>query len=59
MRLCALQAKSTPEVINALTPVGVKCFLAQLLDIGYFHSHHADPMLTLCRLYADPMLTFC
>lgn len=27
-------AKSPPEVINRLTPIGVRCFLAQLLDIG-------------------------
>lgn len=31
-------AKSPPEVINRLTPIGVRCFLAQLLDIGVFHS---------------------
>jgi len=31
-------AKSSTEVINRLTPVGVRCFLAQLLDIGVFHS---------------------
>ena len=33
-------AKSDPAVINALTPVGVQCFLMQLLEIGKFH---ADP----------------
>jgi serine/threonine protein kinase len=33
-------AKSPASVINRLTPVGVECFLAQLLEIGYFH---ADP----------------
>jgi len=33
-------AKSPSDVINRLTPVGVECFLAQLLEIGYFH---ADP----------------
>jgi aarF domain-containing kinase len=33
-------AKSSPDVISRLTPVGVRCFLAQLLDIGVFH---ADP----------------
>ena len=31
-------AKSPPDVIRRLTPVGVKCFLAQLLDFGFFHS---------------------
>ena len=31
-------AKSPPEVINRLTPIGVRCFLAQLLDVGVFHS---------------------
>eukprot|EP00094_Tigriopus_californicus_P003526 TCALIF_03392-PA protein Name:"Similar to sll0005 Uncharacterized protein sll0005 (Synechocystis sp. (strain PCC 6803 / Kazusa))" AED:0.01 eAED:0.01 QI:0/0/0/0.5/1/1/2/0/501 len=33
-------AKSSPEVINRLTPVGVQCFLIQLLETGFFH---ADP----------------
>jgi len=33
-------AKSTPEVINRLIPVGVECFLIQLLETGFFH---ADP----------------
>lgn len=33
-------AKSNSDVINTLTPVGVECFLAQLLDTGRFH---ADP----------------
>lgn len=33
-------AKSPPDVINRLTPVGVECFLIQLLDTGFFH---ADP----------------
>merc|ERR1711923_587695 len=33
-------AKSAPEVINRLIPVGVECFLIQLLDTGFFH---ADP----------------
>jgi len=31
-------AKSSREVINALTPVGVDCFLHQLLVLGFFHS---------------------
>merc|ERR1719162_852079 len=31
-------AKSSPEVIQRLTPIGVKCFLMQLLDTGFFHS---------------------
>ena len=31
-------AKSPPDVINALIPTGVECFLAQLLDLGFFHS---------------------
>eukprot|EP00854_Cymbomonas_tetramitiformis_P003682 gene3682-4617_t len=31
-------ARSPPEVINKLVKVGVECFLAQLLDMGYFHS---------------------
>ena len=31
-------AKSPPEVINRLIPTGVACFLAQLLDVGFFHS---------------------
>lgn len=33
-------AKSPPEVINKLIPVGVECFLVQLLETGFFH---ADP----------------
>ena len=33
-------AKSPPEVINRLIPVGVECFLIQLLETGFFH---ADP----------------
>ena len=33
-------AKSPPAVINRLIPIGVACFLAQLLDVGFFH---ADP----------------
>merc|ERR1719195_2178537 len=33
-------AKSPPEVINQLIPVGVECFLIQLLETGFFH---ADP----------------
>ena len=33
-------AKSEPEIMNKLTPVGVECFLIQLLEIGRFH---ADP----------------
>ena len=30
-------ARSPPEVIRRLVPVGVECFLAQLLDVGFFH----------------------
>jgi len=33
-------AKSSKEVIQRLTPVGVECFLVQLLETGHFH---ADP----------------
>jgi len=33
-------AKSSNEVIRQLTPVGVECFLVQLLETGFFH---ADP----------------
>jgi len=33
-------AKSAPDVINRLIPVGVECFLIQLLETGFFH---ADP----------------
>merc|ERR1711997_1334653 len=33
-------AKSPTEVINNLTPVGIECFLFQLLETGKFH---ADP----------------
>ena len=33
-------AASPPDVINRLTPVGIECFLCQLLDTGLFH---ADP----------------
>ena len=33
-------AKSPPDVIDRLTKVGVECFLAQLLETGFFH---ADP----------------
>ena len=38
-------AKSPPEVINRLTPVGVACFMAQLLESGFFHSdpHPGSP----------------
>jgi aarF domain-containing kinase len=31
-------AKSSKEEINRLVPLGVKCFLVQLLDLGFFHS---------------------
>jgi hypothetical protein len=31
---------SSKETINRLIPVGVECFLTQLLETGYFH---ADP----------------
>ncbi|CAE8618379.1 unnamed protein product [Polarella glacialis] len=31
-------ADCSPEVIRTLVPVGVECFLAQLLDMGVFHS---------------------
>jgi len=31
-------AKSPPHVINKLISTGVACFLAQLLDVGFFHS---------------------
>mmetsp|Transcript_40096 Transcript_40096/g.84091 ORF Transcript_40096/g.84091 Transcript_40096/m.84091 type:complete len:595 (+) Transcript_40096:67-1851(+) len=31
-------AKSSASTINALIPIGVDCFLAQLLVVGYFHS---------------------
>jgi len=33
-------AKSSPDVIRRLIPVGVECFLIQLLETGFFH---ADP----------------
>jgi len=33
-------AKSPTEVINRLIPIGVECFLVQLLETGFFH---ADP----------------
>ena len=33
-------AASPAPVINRLIPVGVECFLIQLLDTGFFH---ADP----------------
>lgn len=33
-------ASSPKEVINKLVPVGLECFLIQLLEIGFFH---ADP----------------
>lgn len=33
-------ASSPKEVINKLTPVGIECFLCQLLETGHFH---ADP----------------
>ena len=33
-------AASPASVINKLIPVGVECFLIQLLDTGFFH---ADP----------------
>ena len=31
-------ARSPREVIQRLVPAGVDCFLAQLLDEGFFHS---------------------
>lgn len=31
-------ADCPPEVVKALVPIGVECFLAQLLDLGVFHS---------------------
>lgn len=31
-------ADCPPDVVRTLVPVGVECFLAQLLDIGAFHS---------------------
>ena len=31
-------AKFSAEVINRLISTGVACFLAQLLDVGFFHS---------------------
>eukprot|EP00932_Pfiesteria_piscicida_P017195 SRR837773.4086.p1 GENE.SRR837773.4086~~SRR837773.4086.p1 ORF type:complete len:275 (-),score=95.18 SRR837773.4086:165-938(-) len=31
-------ADCSPEVIRKLVPVGVECFVAQLLDMGVFHS---------------------
>jgi aarF domain-containing kinase len=33
-------ASSSKETINRLVPVGIECFLTQLLETGYFH---ADP----------------
>ena len=33
-------ASSPKDVINKLTPVGIECFLCQLLETGHFH---ADP----------------
>ena len=33
-------ASSSSDVINRLIPVGVECFLIQLLETGFFH---ADP----------------
>jgi predicted unusual protein kinase regulating ubiquinone biosynthesis (AarF/ABC1/UbiB family) len=30
--------RSSPQTIKRLVPVGVECFLAQLLDVGFFHS---------------------
>ena len=39
-------ARSPPEVISALTAVGVDCFLTQLLHVGFFHSDpHPGNML--------------
>lgn len=29
-------AKSPPDVINGLIPIGVECFLTQLLELGFF-----------------------
>lgn len=31
-------ADCSPEQVRALCPVGVECFMAQLLDLGFFHS---------------------
>lgn len=41
-------AKSTPEVIQRLVPVGVNCFLMQLLDIGYEASTNSKGKLSKC-----------
>ena len=39
-------ALSSPETIQRLTPVGVDCFLRQLLEVGFFHSDpHAGNLL--------------
>lgn len=45
--VCGCQlAKSSPAVIERLTPVGVKCFLVQLLETGFFHGDpHPGNML--------------
>lgn len=38
--------KSSPETIKRLVPIGVECFLKQLLEVGYFHS---DPHTANCK----------
>jgi len=42
----------SPEVIRSLCPVGVECFLAQLLELGLFHSdpHPGNLLVSQGRL---------
>ena len=47
-------AQSPPAVIRRLAPAGVECFLAQLLEIGFFHS---DPHPGNLLVDADGRLT--
>merc|ERR1719210_3017914 len=37
-KLADILRNSSPEIVRTLLPISLECFLAQLLDIGRFHS---------------------